>query len=99
MALNDDQHSRVEISAAEYQNLKQMLKDGNRLGMYLRLHELSGSQAALDMAQICSSSGLRGGVAWVINEAYTKIVPVIQGRRGVFEGNRGRRSWLDSRSI
>lgn len=73
MALNDQQ--RVEISAAEYRNLQQMLKDGNRLGMYLRLHELSGSQAALDMAQICSSSGLRGGVAWVINEAYTKTVP------------------------
>ena len=56
MALNDDQHRRVEITAEEYQNLQQMLQDGNRLGMYLRLHELSGSQAALDMAQICASA-------------------------------------------
>ncbi len=75
MALNDEKHRRVEITAEEYQNLQQMLAHGNRLGMYLRLHELSGSQAALDMAQICSSSGLRGGVAWLINDAYTKTVP------------------------
>ena len=75
MALNDEKHRRVEITAEEYQNLQQMLAHGNRLGMDLRLHELSGSQAALDMAQICSSSGLRGGVAWLINDAYTKTVP------------------------
>lgn len=75
MALNDDKHRRIEITPEEYQNLQQMLKDGNRLGMCLRLHELSGSQAALDMAQICSSSGLRGGVAWAVNDVYTKAVP------------------------
>ena len=56
MALNDKKEQRVEISEAEYHNLKQMLEEGNRLGMYLRLHELSGSQAALDMAQICASA-------------------------------------------
>lgn len=75
MALHDEKDHRVEITADEFARLQQMLRDDNRLGMYLRLHTLSGSQAALDMAEISTSSGVRGGTAWALNEAYTRFVP------------------------
>jgi hypothetical protein len=75
MALSHDLDDRISIDQTELNRLQQMLRDGNRLGMYLRLHELTGSQAALDMAEISSASGLRGGTAWALNEAYTRFVP------------------------
>lgn len=59
----------------------QMLRDANssnemgaRFDFYLLLHEMTGNTACVDMLEISSSSGLRGGIAWNINEAMAETV-------------------------
>ena len=63
------------ITQAQYQTLQGHVDSGNRVGFYIALHQMTGSSAALDMAEISSSTGLRGGTAWAINEAMLGTVP------------------------
>jgi len=63
-----------EISAEQYEKLREILFDKqDRVGFYVMLHLMTGSQAALDMAEMSSSSDIRGGVAWALNSAYEDI--------------------------
>jgi hypothetical protein len=48
------------ITEAQYNELGSYLDNGDRVGFYIALHEMTGSSAALDMAEISSSSSLRG---------------------------------------
>lgn len=50
-----------KISNIEYLHLKKLLDDEDRVAFYVQLHLMTGSQAALDMAEISSSTGFRGG--------------------------------------
>lgn len=61
------------ITAEQYADLKRLIINQDRVGFYVALHLMTGSQAALDMAEISSSSDIRGGVAWAVNEAYEGI--------------------------
>ena len=63
------------LSSAQFNILRTHMENGNRLAFYLDLYRMTGSQSALDMAEISSSSGLRGGIAWDLNNAYTRNVP------------------------
>lgn len=71
------------ITAAQYQelsNLMPLVTNGdysiqNRVAFYVRLAQMTGSQAALDMAEIASSSGIVGGTAWFLNQLYSGKVP------------------------
>lgn len=63
------------ITDAQRQTLQSFLDTDNRVGFYVALHGMTGSQSALDMAEISSSSSLRGGIAWSVNEAYAGKVP------------------------
>ncbi|TGN38026.1 hypothetical protein [Marinobacter confluentis] len=72
MALNE---TRSTITAEQNATLEQLIQNNDRKGFYVALYEMTGSQAALDMAEISSSSGIRGGAAWAINEWMVKTVP------------------------
>lgn len=63
------------ITAEQRQTLQNILDAGDRTRFYVELHNMTGSQAALDMAEISSRSDLRGGVAWLVNDAYSATVP------------------------
>lgn len=66
MALNE---TRPIITAEQHAELEKLLLDKqDRKGFYVALYEMTGSLAALDMAEITSSSGILGGTAWAINE-------------------------------
>lgn len=61
------------IDSKQRDILRQHLDRGDRVGFYVQLHLMTGSQAALDMAEISSSSDIRGGTAWAVNNAYEAI--------------------------
>lgn len=61
------------ISAAQYAELKTYYDTNDRFGFYIALNKMTGSAAALDMAEISSASGVRGGVAWALNTAYSEV--------------------------
>src|SRR5258706_491423 len=63
------------ITEAQRQTLSNFLVNNDRVGFYIALNQMTGSNTALDMAEVSSSSGIRGGTAWVINEAYQGVVP------------------------
>jgi hypothetical protein len=63
------------ITAEQYQTLQSYIDSSDRTGFYVALHNMTGSQAALDMAEISSSSDLLGGTAWSVNQAYQGAVP------------------------
>ena len=65
------------ITALQYQRLQQYIVNNDRIGFYVALAQMTGSQAAMDMAEISSSSGIRGGAAWHVNYAYAET---LQGR-------------------
>lgn len=58
------------IDAAQYAELLAYRDADDRTGFYIALNKMTGSVAALDMAEISSSSNIRGGVAWALNTAY-----------------------------
>ncbi|MBA4213906.1 MAG: hypothetical protein C0449_12595, partial [Polaromonas sp.] len=62
------------ISAEQRNELETLITNGDRVGFYIALHNMTGSEAALDMAEIASSSGLRGGTAWALNSAYADVL-------------------------
>lgn len=55
--------------------LNSLISNDDRVAYYVKLHEYTGSRAALLMAQISSSSGYIGGAAWGINNAYELVLP------------------------
>ncbi len=56
------------ITQEQYDRLQNLIEADDRVGFYLEVHELTGNSAALDMAEISSSSGIRGGSAQLIKE-------------------------------
>lgn len=62
------------ITSAQYQTLSTLLINDDRTAFYVELHNMTGSSAALDMAEISSSSNIIGGVAWSLNSAYSESV-------------------------
>lgn len=56
------------ITDTQKQALQAYITNNDRTGFYVALHNMAGSQSALDMAEISSSSGLRGGGAWAAPE-------------------------------
>ena len=71
------------ISAAQYAVLQQNIVSGNRVAYYTKLFEYSGSEAALTMAQISSSSGVVGGIAWALNKDIQRHFPDSYPKGGV----------------
>ena len=66
--MNNQSHT---ISSEQRNTLNNYINNDDRTGFYVALHSMTGSQAALDMAEISSSSGLRGGGAWAVNTLYS----------------------------
>lgn len=68
------------ITVAQYQQLQSLMpKDDfnnqDRVAFYIKLADFTKSQAALDMAEIASRSGIKGGIAWQLNDLYLGKVP------------------------
>jgi trimeric autotransporter adhesin len=63
------------ITDAQHAILQSYLTNNDRTGFYIALHEMTGSESALYMAEISSSSDLLGGVAWLVNDAYAGNLP------------------------
>jgi len=63
------------ITQAQYDQLKALLNNNDRVGFYVALHGMTGNKTALLMAQISSNSGIVGGLAWAVNVAYDYLLP------------------------
>ena len=55
------------ITQEHINQMKQMIQDDNRTGVYLKYFELTGSNQALTEAKISTFSGFYGGVAELAN--------------------------------
>ena len=64
------------ITQEHINQMKQMLQDDNRTGVYLKYFELTGSNQALTEAKISTFSGFYGGVAELANENIKDLYPV-----------------------
>jgi len=74
------------ITVEQYKYLKHLIASDNRTAFYIELHRLTGNKSALDMAEISSSSGLRGGGAWTINQIFEKFVDGYPQHNGELSG-------------
>ena len=63
------------INQAQYNVLSENIASGNRIAYYANLFQYTGSDAALMMAQISSSSGVIGGIAWAVNNDIQRTFP------------------------
>ncbi len=61
------------ISQAQYDQLSNDIVSANRVAFYVHLFQYSGSETALTMSQISSSSSITGGIAWGINAQIQKL--------------------------
>ena len=56
------------ITAEQHKTLSSLAGEDRRTEYYLALYEMTGSNLAIQMAQISSNSGFLGGVAWEANQ-------------------------------
>src|ERR1700693_5383523 len=58
---------------------------GDRAGFYLKLYQLTGDTQALLQAQICTFSGIAGGLAFAANAQIQGEVPTLYPSGGVLQ--------------
>ncbi len=68
-----------QLTSNQYLQLATLVSQLRRTEYYIKLYEFTGSQLAIEMAQISSNSGFLGGVAWKANDdieaAYPSLYP------------------------
>lgn len=63
------------ITASQYAVLQQNIRNDDRVAFYANLFKFTGSENALLMGKISSSSGVIGGIAWALNTQIQKESP------------------------
>ena len=65
------------ITQVQYEELHSYITDNDRVAFYVNLYKYTGSESALLMSQISSSSNVVGGIAWSVNNQVKKLQPAL----------------------